>query len=157
MPQFMFQVVISCVRGPPLLHKFPGLSGFLRICFFTEEQIWAKRKNSEKQLQFLVQFFSPITRLAVRLHVHFPQGMQLVCVYVCERERQTDRLRCHFIHWILHAGSGWPCPPPGDLPDPGIEPVSLQSPALAGGFFTTSAPFPSFSQHKAGPNVSHPK
>ena len=34
--------------------------------------------------------------------------------------------------------SGLPCPPPGDLPDPGIEPVSLMSPALAGGFFTTS-------------------
>ena len=31
-----------------------------------------------------------------------------------------------------------PCPPPGDLPDPGIEPTSLRSPALAGGFFTTS-------------------
>ena len=34
--------------------------------------------------------------------------------------------------------SGLPCPPPGDLPDPGNEPVSLRSPALAGGFFTTS-------------------
>ena len=32
-----------------------------------------------------------------------------------------------------------PCTPPGDLPDPGIEPASLVSPALAGGFFTTSA------------------
>ena len=32
-----------------------------------------------------------------------------------------------------------PCPSPGDLPDPGIEPASLMSPALAGGFFTTSA------------------
>ena len=31
-----------------------------------------------------------------------------------------------------------PCPSPGDLPDPGIEPTSLASPALAGGFFTTS-------------------
>ena len=30
-------------------------------------------------------------------------------------------------------GDGLPCPPPGDLPDPGIEPVSLMSPALAGG------------------------
>ena len=29
--------------------------------------------------------------------------------------------------------SGLPCPPPGDLPDPGIEPASLMSPALAGG------------------------
>ena len=32
-----------------------------------------------------------------------------------------------------------PLPPPGDLPDPGIEPMSLASAALAGGFFTTSA------------------
>ena len=32
--------------------------------------------------------------------------------------------------------SGLPSPIPGDLPDPGIE---LKSPALAGGFFTTSA------------------
>ena len=35
--------------------------------------------------------------------------------------------------------SGLPCPSPGGLPDPGIEPVSLMSPALAGRFFTTSA------------------
>ena len=33
--------------------------------------------------------------------------------------------------------SGLPFPPPGDLPDPGIEPMS---PALAGGFFTTEPP-----------------
>ena len=32
-----------------------------------------------------------------------------------------------------------PFPSPGDLPDPGIEPASHSSPALAGGFFTTSA------------------
>ena len=29
-----------------------------------------------------------------------------------------------------------PCPPPGDLPDPGIKPVSLKSPRLSGRFFT---------------------
>ena len=33
---------------------------------------------------------------------------------------------------------GLPCPPPGDLPDPGTEPRSLMSPALAGRFFTTN-------------------
>ena len=32
--------------------------------------------------------------------------------------------------------SGLPCPPPGNLPDPGIEPTSLASPTLAGGSFT---------------------
>ena len=35
--------------------------------------------------------------------------------------------------------SGLPCPSPADLPNPGIEPTSLTSPALTGGFFTTSA------------------
>ena len=38
---------------------------------------------------------------------------------------------------ILHL----PCPPREDLPKPGIEPASIASPALAGGFFTTSAPW----------------
>ena len=35
--------------------------------------------------------------------------------------------------------SGLLCPPSGDLPYPGIELSSLMPPALAGGFFTTSA------------------
>ena len=55
------------------------------------------------------------------------------------------------VHRILHAGilefmgfsmqeywSGLLFPPPGDLPDPGIEPESLTSPVWAGCFFTTS-------------------
>ena len=36
-------------------------------------------------------------------------------------------------HW-----SGLPFLPPGDLPDPGMEPTSLAFPALAGRFFTTA-------------------
>ena len=36
-------------------------------------------------------------------------------------------------HW-----SGFPCPPPGDLPDPGIKLTSFMSPVLAGGFFTSA-------------------
>ena len=35
--------------------------------------------------------------------------------------------------------SGLPSFPPGDLPDPGLKPASLMSPALPGRFFTTSA------------------
>ena len=44
------------------------------------------------------------------------------------------------VHGILQARIlDWlPCPPPRDPPDPGIEPASLMSPALAGGFFTTN-------------------
>ena len=49
-----------------------------------------------------------------------------------EFSRQVENwLGCQF--W-----SGLPCPPPGDLHDPGIKPMSLMSPAVAGRFFTTS-------------------
>ena len=39
-------------------------------------------------------------------------------------------LQARTLEWV-------PCPSPGDLPNPGIEPSSLRSPALAGRFFTT--------------------
>ena len=35
--------------------------------------------------------------------------------------------------------SGLQCPPAGELLEPGIEPATLRSPALAGGFLTTNA------------------
>ena len=42
------------------------------------------------------------------------------------------------VHGILQARIvRLPCPPPGYLPKSGIEPMSLMSPALACGFFTT--------------------
>ena len=40
-------------------------------------------------------------------------------------------LQVRILEWVV-------CPSPGDLPDPGIEPPFPVSPALAGGFFTTS-------------------
>ena len=42
--------------------------------------------------------------------------------------------------------SGLPCPPPRDLSDPEIESASLGSPALADGFFTTSATWKALSR-----------
>ena len=38
-----------------------------------------------------------------------------------------------------------PCPSPGDLPNPGIERVSLMFPALTGGFFTTDITWEAYS------------
>ena len=40
-------------------------------------------------------------------------------------------LQARILEWVA-------CPPPGDLPNPGIKPMSLISPALAGRFFTNS-------------------
>ena len=71
------------------------------------------------------------------------------CVHVClvtsvVSDSATPRTAAHQAplamgfsrqeHW-----RGLPCPPPGDLPNPGIELTSLMSPTLAGRFFTTSA------------------
>ena len=39
-------------------------------------------------------------------------------------------LQARILEWIA-----MPFPSPGDLPDPGVEPTSLMSPALAGRFF----------------------
>ena len=76
-----------------------------------------------------------------------------VCVCVCMHALCAKLLQlCLFVTlWtIAHRAplsmgfsreeywSGLPCPPPRDLPNPGIEPTSLVSLALAGKFFTTS-------------------
>ena len=39
-------------------------------------------------------------------------------------------------------------PTPGDLPNPGIKPIFLESPALAEGFFTTSITWEDYIIHK---------
>ena len=41
-------------------------------------------------------------------------------------------LQARILEWL-------PCPPPRALPNPGVEPASVISPALAGRLFTTSA------------------
>ena len=43
---------------------------------------------------------------------------------------------------------GLPCSPPGDLSDPGMEPTTLTSPALAGGFFITSPTWKAPKKHR---------
>ena len=67
-----------------------------------------------------------------------------MCLTVCDPKDCS--LPGSSVHGILQPGIlEWVvCPPPKDLPDPGIETASLMSPALAGGFFTTSATWASY-------------
>ena len=51
-------------------------------------------------------------------------------------------------HWSM-----LPFPTPGDLPDLGLERASLASPALAGGFFTTSTTWEAPPPHPATLNT----
>ena len=57
------------------------------------------------------------------------------CLTLCD---PMDYLYSMGFSW-QECWNGLPCPPPGDLPNPGVEPVSLTSPALSTGFFTTSS------------------
>ena len=73
-----------------------------------------------------------------------------VCVRVCARTlSRFSRVQLFGTLWtVAHQAvlsmrfsrqeywSGLPCPAPGDLPNPGIEPTSLKSPAWTGRFFT---------------------
>ena len=71
-------------------------------------------------------------------HTHHAKSLQL-CLTPCDPMDHYPPGSS--VHGILKAGIlEWVAiPPPGDLPDPGIKPESLKFPALAGGFFTTSA------------------
>ena len=67
-----------------------------------------------------------------------------VCVKLCPTLFVTLWTIAHkapLIMWFSRQEywSELPCPPPGDLPDSGIKPLSSMSSAMAGGFFTTSA------------------
>ena len=77
----------------------------------------------------------------------------IVCVCVCVRAHALSHVHLFVTPWTavcqvpLSMGfsrqehwSELPFHSPGHLPDPGIEPVSPASPALAGGFFTTEPP-----------------
>ena len=61
------------------------------------------------------------------------------CPTLCNSsDCSPPRLFCSWGFSRQEYWSGLPWPPPGDLRNPGIEPMSLMSPALAGEFFTTS-------------------
>ena len=71
-------------------------------------------------------------------------GSQRVGATLTTEQRLCKSVDCSppspSVHGISQARIEWlPFPFPGDLPRPGIKPTSLGSPALAGGFFTTSA------------------
>ena len=79
-----------------------------------------------------------------------PLNNIIVAVYVCVLTQScptlwTPRTPTHQTPLSMKFSrqeywTGLPFPTPGDLPDPGMEPLSLMSPALASRFFTTAPP-----------------
>ena len=60
-----------------------------------------------------------------------------LCPTLCEPKTEAHQAPLSMGFSRQEYLNGSPCPSPGDLPNAGIEPVSLTSPSLAGGFFTT--------------------
>ena len=72
-------------------------------------------------------------------------------IVMCISVTQSCLTLCDLLDYIAHQAplsmgfsrkeywSELPCPSPGHLPNSGVEPTSLISPASAGRFFTTSA------------------
>ena len=101
----------------------------------------------------------PVCTNAVDLGLSFPvnhvkmlvtQSCPTLCnVMDCSRQALLCRGFSRQEYW-----NGSACPPPGDLPDPGMEPMCLMCPALARGFFTTSATWEALVNHVKEMNVA---
>ena len=87
-------------------------------------------KNKNQQLALLFINLKPSSCMRAK---------SLQCLPLCDPMDHSPPgssdhgiLQARILEWVA-------MPPPGDLPDPAIKPLSLMSLALAGGFFTTSA------------------
>ena len=155
--------VVSCVVGRgcllwPVFSIGKTLLAFALVHFVLQGQTCLLLQVS---LDFLLLNSNPLWWKGHRFFFFFgvssrsSLGLHSMCVYVlssfsrvwlfvtlCTVAHQSPMSKGFSRQEYL---SGLPCPPPGDLPNPGIERTSLMSPALAGGFFTTSnnweAPF----------------
>ena len=81
-----------------------------------------------------VYIFEPDLREGCTVLSHFCRVQLFVTLWTIAHQAPLSMGFSWQEYW-----SGLPCPPPGDLPDPGIEPASLKSPALASRLFTTRA------------------
>ena len=80
------------------------------------------------QWQLLHAQYSATTTSACMLS-HFGRVRLFVTLRTVAHQASLSRGFSRQEYW-----SGLPCPSPGDLPNSGIKPTSLMSPALAGGF-----------------------
>ena len=93
----------------------------------------SQNSNADRKTDTLKSHKSPSHRSSVWVLSHFSRVWLFVTLWTVVHQAS---LSLGFCKQEYH--SGLPCSPPGNLPDPGIEPTSLTSPALAGEFFTTS-------------------
>ena len=122
-----------------------------------------RERVRDHHIYSLQRFFCPTLclRLPKCLSAYVIAHIYIYIYRERERERERDLLQniCVCVSHSVRSNSSWPWahqaplsmgfsrqeywsglpfPSPGDLPNPGIKPMSLESPTLAGRFFTTS-------------------
>ena len=159
-------VTHKAMAGAPVLKNRKGfISENERVCTFQRELRSALRKGGmvlEGSLESTDclgevgklfckgQIVNSPQRVKVCLEWSLGTTRSLLWMHTCVIKRFTS-VRVHVTLWtVAHQAplslgfsrqeywSGFLGPPPGDLPDLGIEPTSLMSPALAAEFLTTS-------------------
>ena len=140
-------------------------AGIIRKCFSVAWDMWTPKQPVVPQsLSPLDSRAASAMCLPVTFEKAGPSSLVIfpwhswrsvcLCVWVVACMHDEVRQSCLTLHdlWtVAHQAplsmgfsrqecwNGLPFPPPGDLPNPGMELKSLMSPALAGGIITTSA------------------
>ena len=99
------------------------------------------RAESEEELKsLLMKVKEESEKVGLKLNIQKTKIMASNPITSWQIDGEIVETVADFIFWSskITADGDWPCSPPGDLPNPGMELESLMSPALAGRFFTTS-------------------
>lgn len=114
---------LLCLRSPfTVILIFPFLGSFTNLLKYILQQllgVWVGWK-----VELFRPFVCACVCVHVRTHVHILKSCPTLCNPV------DCSLPGHSVHGIVQANILEWVPPPEDLPDPGIEPMSSTSPAL---------------------------
>ena len=111
-----------------------SLNSHIMTCLLRMRRIFKKNKEPIISHRKLTLEIALITSFYFCVLSHFSCVWLCVILWTVAHQSPLSMGFSRQEHW-----SGLPCPPPGGLPDPGVQPASLLSAALAGGLFTTSA------------------
>ena len=103
------------------------------LCMYNSSLIAFNLQESSINLSWLCLLFSPTVGFYFRACVlnHFSCVWLFAILWTVAHQAPLSMGFFRQEYW-----SGLPCPPPGDLPDPGIEPESPVAPTLQVDFFT---------------------
>ena len=137
---------VSCVAGGFFTTEPPGspysyITGYKMEFHQVPQILLHETKSTCKVLKdFTKSSWMPHSRLVIETMDNKWNEVAQLCLTLCDpRDCIAHQAPLSMGFSRQEYWSGLPCPPPGDLPDPGIKLRSLMSPAFPGGFFTTSA------------------